>query len=65
MCNAGIATTRRLPIVAETTYCQVQMQDKGKAKYSGSWSCAHQLYREGGVKSIYKGTASTLITGEK
>lgn len=43
---------------------QIQMQSKEKAKYKGSLDCARQLYREGGIRSIYKGTAATLLRGE-
>lgn len=30
-------------------------------KYAGPVDCVKQLYREGGIRSIYKGTAATLL----
>lgn len=29
--------------------------------YKGPVDCARQLYRQGGIRSIYKGTAATLL----
>lgn len=40
------------------------MASKEKAKYRGSLDCARQLYREGGIRSLYRGTAATLLRGE-
>jgi solute carrier family 25 carnitine/acylcarnitine transporter 20/29 len=31
-----------------------------KPKYAGSMDCAKQLYREGGIRSVYRGTFMTL-----
>lgn len=39
------------------------MAGKEKAKYKSAFDCARQLYREGGMRSIYKGTAATLLRG--
>ena len=42
---------------------QVQNQRTGageKPKYAGSLDCARQLLREGGVRSLYRGTVMTL-----
>ncbi|KAK2585527.1 hypothetical protein KPH14_010169 [Odynerus spinipes] len=33
-------------------------------KYKGPLDCARQLYREGGLRSIYKGTCATLLRGK-
>ncbi len=30
-------------------------------KYNGPVDCAKQLYKEGGIRSIYRGTALTLM----
>lgn len=30
-------------------------------KYAGPVDCAKQLYREGGIRSLYRGTAATLL----
>lgn len=51
-------------IMSLPLYLQIQMASKEKAKYKSSFDCARQLYREGGIRSIYKGTAATLLRGE-
>lgn len=35
----------------------------GETKYSGSLDCAKQLYREAGIRGVYKGTVLTLMRG--
>lgn len=40
---------------------QIQSGDAGKPKYTGMGDCAKQLYKEGGIRSLYKGTAATLL----
>jgi len=40
---------------------QIQQGQEGPPKYKGPVDCAKQLYREGGIRSIYKGTAATLM----
>lgn len=42
---------------------QVQ-SSRGGTKYSGPLDCALQLYKEQGIRSVYKGTLLTLIRGE-
>ena len=42
--------------------CQIQQGSK-KAKYSSSWDCARQLYRQGGITNVYRGTMATLLRG--
>jgi hypothetical protein len=44
---------------------QVQQASTGPPKYSGPVDVAKQLYREGGMRSIYKGTVATLMRGKK
>jgi solute carrier family 25 carnitine/acylcarnitine transporter 20/29 len=39
---------------------QVQQAGGGTPKYSGMIDCARQVYREGGIRSLYKGTVGTL-----
>ncbi len=42
-----------------------QIQHSGNEhKYNGPVDCAKQLYREGGIRSIYRGTALTLMRGK-
>ncbi|XP_034243224.1 congested-like trachea protein [Thrips palmi] len=40
---------------------QVQQAGTGPAKYAGPKDCVKQLYREGGLRSIYKGSVATLL----
>lgn len=40
---------------------QVQSHAGGKPQYSGMMDCAIQVYRTGGLASLYKGTALTLM----
>ena len=39
-------------------------QQGGAVKYSGPVDVAKSLYREGGMRSIYKGTVATLLRGK-
>uniref|UniRef100_A0A914HJC0 Mitochondrial carnitine/acylcarnitine carrier protein n=1 Tax=Globodera rostochiensis TaxID=31243 RepID=A0A914HJC0_GLORO len=62
---AGMFTTA-LMVPGERIKCilQVQSMDGGvneKPKYSGLLDVACKLYREGGIRSIYRGTAATLL----
>ena len=41
----------------------MQAASTGPAKYNGPIDCVKQLYREGGLRSIYRGTAATLLRG--
>ena len=51
-------------VVCDTEFCcQIQQGSKEKAKYSSSWDCARQLYRQGGIKNVYRGTMATLLRG--
>lgn len=36
----------------------------GETKYQGPMDCAKQLYREAGIRGIYKGTVLTLMRGK-
>jgi len=59
---SGVFTTG-IMAPGERIKCLLQIQAGGteKPKYSGMSDCAKQLYREGGIRSIYKGTAATLL----
>ena len=56
---------RRLVIAGCTVSPQIQAAGTGPAKYAGPLDCAKQLFREGGIRSIYKGTCATLLRGEE
>ncbi len=43
---------------------QIQRESKAAAKYANSFDCAVKLYREGGVRNIFKGTVATLLRGK-
>lgn len=46
----------------ERIKCLLQIQQQGgTAKYSGMLDCAQQVYREGGIRSLYRGTFATLL----
>ncbi|KAJ0036384.1 hypothetical protein NQD34_005061 [Periophthalmus magnuspinnatus] len=60
-CLAGVFTT---VIVApgERIKCLLQVQaSSGQVRYSGPLDCAVRLYKEHGIRSVYKGTVLTLI----
>ncbi|VDP66068.1 unnamed protein product [Schistosoma mattheei] len=49
--------------LGERIKCLLQVQSNaiGPLKYSGPVDVLRQLYREGGIRSIFKGTAATLL----
>ncbi|KAF6032358.1 SLC25A20 [Bugula neritina] len=60
-CLAGVATTV-IMAPGERIKCLLQIQaDSGTKKYAGPMDCAKQLYKTGGIRSVYKGTAATLL----
>ena len=66
LCIAGgISALPTTAIMAPTErikcLLQVQTHGTGKPQYSGMLDCAAQVYRTGGIASIYKGTVLTLM----
>ncbi|KAK2717286.1 congested-like trachea protein [Artemia franciscana] len=59
---SGVCTTVVMA-PGERIKCLLQVQQGGTepAKYKGSIDCAKQLFKEGGIRSIYKGSLATLI----
>lgn len=59
---SGIFTTS-IMAPGERIKCLLQVQQGGGVpiKYAGPIDCIKQLYREGGIASIYKGTFATLL----
>jgi len=59
---AGVLTTVVM-VPGERIKCllQVQTSSSGPAKYNGPLDVVKQLYKEGGMKSIYRGTGATLL----
>lgn len=51
----------------ERIKCLLQIQQASSAserKYNGMVDCALKIYREGGIRSIYKGSCATLLRGK-
>ncbi|GIX74460.1 hypothetical protein CEXT_578471 [Caerostris extrusa] len=66
--NAGMLSgvfTTAIMTPGERIKCLLQVQQAAsagvEAKYAGPVDCVKKLYKEGGVRSIYKGTAATLF----
>ncbi|KFO95371.1 Mitochondrial carnitine/acylcarnitine carrier protein, partial [Calypte anna] len=58
---SGVFTTV-IMAPGERIKCLLQIQAAtGETKYSGSLDCAKQLYREAGIRGVYKGTVLTLM----
>ncbi|KAK2906457.1 hypothetical protein QQF64_019646 [Cirrhinus molitorella] len=58
---SGVFTTA-IMAPGERIKCLLQIQAaSGHVKYAGPMDCAKQLYRENGIRGIYKGTALTLM----
>lgn len=59
---SGIFTTVVMA-PGERIKCLLQIQQGASTpkKYNGMVDCAKQLYKEGGMRSIYKGTCATLL----
>ncbi|GAB0094388.1 Congested-like trachea protein [Sergentomyia squamirostris] len=62
---SGVFTTS-IMAPGERIKCLLQIQQGGNQpqKYNGMVDCAKQLYREGGIRSIYKGSFATLLRGK-
>lgn len=67
--NAGAFSaigTTLIMAPGERIKCLLQVQQAaagGPIRYAGPIDCIRQLYKEGGIKSIYRGTAATLLRG--
>ncbi|RWS15672.1 mitochondrial carnitine/acylcarnitine carrier protein-like protein [Dinothrombium tinctorium] len=65
--NAGVVSgifTTAIMAPGERIKCLLQVQaanPNATVQYKGPIDCAKQLFREGGIRSIYKGTAATLL----
>ncbi|KAF5291402.1 hypothetical protein FQR65_LT01712 [Abscondita terminalis] len=64
LCSGGVAGvfSTILMTPGERVKCLLQIQEgSGKKLYNGSLDCAVKLYKEGGIKNLYKGTVATLM----
>lgn len=61
---SGVFTTS-IMAPGERIKCLLQIQQGGDQpkKYDGMVDCAKKLYKEGGLRGIYKGTCATLLRG--
>ena len=61
---AGVFTTVVM-VPGERIKCllQVQSMSNTAVKYDGPLDVVKKLYKEGGIRSIYRGTAATLVRG--
>ncbi|KAL8212800.1 UNVERIFIED_CONTAM: hypothetical protein K2H54_058793 [Gekko kuhli] len=58
---SGVFTTA-IMAPGERIKCLLQIQAaSGETKYGGPLDCAKQLYREAGIRGVYKGTVLTLM----
>ncbi|KAJ6668121.1 hypothetical protein lerEdw1_015498 [Lerista edwardsae] len=58
---SGVFTTA-IMAPGERIKCLLQIQAaSGEIKYAGPLDCAKQLYREAGIRGVYKGTVLTLM----
>lgn len=59
---AGVMTTV-IMAPGERIKCllQIQADSKKAPKYKGPLDCAAKLFKEGGIRSVYKGTGATLL----
>uniref|UniRef100_A0A3P8QR75 Solute carrier family 25 member 20 n=1 Tax=Astatotilapia calliptera TaxID=8154 RepID=A0A3P8QR75_ASTCA len=58
---SGVFTTA-IMAPGERIKCLLQIQaSTGEVKYAGPMDCVKQLYRESGIRGVYKGTALTLM----
>ncbi|KAF7693511.1 hypothetical protein HF521_008827 [Silurus meridionalis] len=58
---SGVFTTA-IMTPGERIKCLLQIQaSSGEIKYSGPMDCVKQIYKESGIRGIYKGTALTLM----
>ncbi|XP_003382431.1 PREDICTED: mitochondrial carnitine/acylcarnitine carrier protein-like [Amphimedon queenslandica] len=59
---AGLFTTT-IMAPGERIKClmQIQQASKAEAKYASSFDCGRQLFREGGIRSLYRGTMATIL----
>lgn len=62
---SGIFTTS-IMAPGERIKCLLQIQQGGNApqKYNGMVDCAKQLYKDGGIRNVYKGSFATLLRGK-
>ncbi|XP_028397785.1 mitochondrial carnitine/acylcarnitine carrier protein-like [Dendronephthya gigantea] len=61
MVAAVFATTVMVPADRIKCLLQIQQTSPEKAKYKGPLDCAWKIFKETGIKGLYKGTAATLL----
>ena len=43
--------------------CRFNRASPDKAKYNGPLDCAKKIFKESGIRGLYKGTCATLLRG--
>lgn len=62
---SGVFTTS-IMAPGERIKCLLQIQQgEANKKYNGMVDCAKQIYKEGGIRGVYKGAFATLLRGKK
>ncbi|CAB3992683.1 mitochondrial carnitine acylcarnitine carrier -like [Paramuricea clavata] len=61
MMAALFATTVMVPADRIKCLLQIQQASSGKAKYSGPLDCAWKIFKENGIRGLYRGTGATLL----
>jgi len=58
-----LQTPKAIMVPGERIKCLLQIQGgmSGPPKYAGPMDCAKQVFRESGIRGLYKGTGATLL----
>ena len=59
--NWFVSKVNRVPLCTDYVSFKCLLQTDSSGKYKGMGDCAKQLYREGGLRNVYKGTVLTLM----
>lgn len=61
--NDAVSLEALFSFAVSTSLCAQIQATTGKVTYAGPMDCVKQLYRQSGIRGIYKGTALTLMRG--
>eukprot|EP01116_Phalansterium_solitarium_P016643 TRINITY_DN3906_c0_g2_i1.p1 TRINITY_DN3906_c0_g2~~TRINITY_DN3906_c0_g2_i1.p1 ORF type:complete len:307 (+),score=93.36 TRINITY_DN3906_c0_g2_i1:96-1016(+) len=59
-CLSGVFSTA-IMVPLERVKCLLQVQTAENKKYNGLWDCGRGVYREEGIRGLYRGTAATAL----
>lgn len=63
LANDAVSLEALFSFAVTMSLCAQIQATTGKVTYSGPMDCVKQLYRQSGIRGIYKGTALTLMRG--